>query len=125
MSENGLDRQTESIIGMVFLVGMILTFIIAIVSFDGPPTILLIVLSVLFLILGVFFLTGSSSRGEADAYDGSSQSQSVVLGHSGVRVAQQGPGNRAGQVYEVCTGCGGRAPEGARFCPGCGQAMAA
>ncbi len=122
MSENGLGRQTESIIGLVFLVGMILTFIIAIASFEGTPTVLLIILSVLFLILGVFFLSGGSSSQGDDGGSGSSQSQSVVFGNSGVRVAQQGP--RGSQVYEVCSGCGGRAPEGARFCPACGHAMA-
>ncbi len=121
MSENGLGRQTKSIIGLVFLFGMIITFIVAIESFDGTPTVLLILLAILFLILGIFFLSGGSSSQRSAAADQSSQSQSVVFGNSGVRVVQQGPGGA--HVYEVCSGCGGRAPEGARFCPACGHSM--
>jgi len=118
----GLDRKTESIIGIVFLVGMIITFIVAITTFEGTPTILLILLAVVFLAVALFFLSGSSSSGRGGGDGGQSQQQSIVLGGGEgkpMTLSQSSSG-----VMVVCRHCGGRAPESAAFCPECGRSVA-
>lgn len=118
----GLDRKTQSIIGLVFLVGMVVTFIVAIGTFDGTPTLLLIVLAIVFLVVAIFFLQGAGvSRGAGGVGEGQSQQQSVVLGGDGRTVTQSF--RQSSGVFVVCRSCSDRVPEGAQFCPACGASM--
>lgn len=102
-----MAQQTQQVIGYIFLALMVLFLVLAIGSFQGTPTVILIVAAVIFLAVGLSLLAGPSSGG------GSGQQQSVVLGDG--RVISQGG------VLAICRGCSGRIPENARFCPDCGQ----
>lgn len=115
MSE-GLDRRTEQMIGMVFLAGMVITLILAVATFEGTPTVILLVVSLIFLAVSLFFLSGQRS-GSATGTDGSQgQQQSVVLGN-GKTISQSSSGQA---VYTPCPECGTRMPESSAFCPDCG-----
>jgi hypothetical protein len=109
----GMTRQTEQIIGIVFLVLMILFVILAVTTFDGTPTVILLISALLFLGVGLFMMAGGGAGSGGDG--GQSQQQSVVL--SDGQVITQG-----GQSSH-CSGCGRRVPANARFCPDCGHAM--
>lgn len=110
---SGMSRQNEQIIGFVFLGLMIVSLLLAVTTFDGTPTVLLLVSALVFLVVGLFLLTGGQER-PAPA---SSQQQSVILS-DGQTLVQGG-------IQAVCASCGKRVPESARFCPGCGHAMGA
>jgi hypothetical protein len=87
----GMTRQSEMVTGLVFLGLMVIFVILAITTFHGTPTVLLIIGSVLFLGVGLFFLGG---RGGGDGAD-QSQQQSVVLG-DGHTISQSSSGMGAG-----------------------------
>jgi hypothetical protein len=109
-----VQRQTEQIAGFVFLGLMLIFVILAITTFEGTPTVLLIVGAILFLAVGVFFISGPG-RGDGD---GQSQQQSVVFSDGNV-VAQQLGGGRS------CPSCGRGVQSSFAHCPHCGAAVAA
>lgn len=119
----GMDRKTESVIGLIFLGAMVTTLILAVATFEGTPTIILLVVSLVFLGVALFFLSGSgTSTGASGGGSGSQgQQQSVVLGN-GKTVSQSSSGQ---EVYNVCPDCGERVPESATFCPECGARVGA
>lgn len=122
MSRFGLDRRTEALIGTVFLIGMVVTLILAIATFEGTPTVLLILTSFIFLAVALFFFSGTGSgRGAGAGDEGQSQQQSVVLGGGATPLVQK----QGGGVYVVCRHCGNRSPESAEFCPSCGKSLEA
>lgn len=106
------DRQTQQVIGYVFLGLMALFVILGVTTFEGTPTIMLIVGALVFLAVSLTLLTGNGI-GAGSGGGGGSQQQSVVL--SGGRVITQGGG-----IQSVCGSCKARMPDGARFCPDCG-----
>lgn len=110
----GLDRSTEKIVGMVFLALVVLFMILAITTFEGTPTVLLVVSALVFLTIGLFLLMGPSAGG-----GGSSQQQSVVMGDGRTITQSQG-----GSVLAACPHCDARVPETSRFCPECGKSLA-
>ncbi len=107
-----LDKQNQQIIAYVFLGLMVIFLILAVTTFEGTPTILLIISALVFLTVGLVMLSGGESSGTSS---GSSQQQSVVLG--GGRVITQG----GDDVLRMCGGCNARVPENAKFCPQCGH----
>lgn len=116
----GLDRRTEAIIGLVFLGGMVISLILAVQTFEGTPTVILLVVSLVFLAVSLFFLSGQKSGSATGASDDQSQQQSVVLGN-GKTISQS---SSAQPVYTPCPECGTRVPESASFCPDCGAQVA-
>ncbi len=124
---NGMDRTVTMVIGGIFLVAMLITMILAIATFDGTPTVILLIASFVFLGVGIFFLAGGPSGGGAESAGGggggSSQQQSVVLAGGRV-VTQSSDSTGASSVSIVCSGCNKRIPDSVAFCPGCGQATA-
>ena len=120
----GMTRQSEMVTGLVFLGLMVIFVILAITTFHGTPTVLLIIGSVLFLGVGLFFLGG---RGGGDGAD-QSQQQSVVLG-DGHTISQSSSGMGAGGsggsggILVVCPSCGHRVPERFAHCPDCGAKL--
>ncbi len=119
----GLDRRTEAIIGLVFLGGMVISLILAVQTFEGTPTVILLVVSLVFLAVSLFFLSGQrsgSASGAGGANDDQSQQQSVVLGN-GRTVSQSSSGQA---VYTPCPECGTRVSEDVTFCPDCGAQVA-
>jgi hypothetical protein len=103
-----LTKQTETIVGLVFLGLMVVLLIVALSTFQGQATLLLIVTALICLGVGLFFFSGPSSRGGGD---GQSQQQSVVLGDGQV-ITQSA--NRS------CPGCGAQVASTFAFCPHCG-----
>lgn len=119
----GIPREAEWGIGIGFIVGMVIVLILAIQAFEGPTSVILLVTAGVFLLVGLFFLTGTQ-RGPADsAAEGmGSQQQSVVIGAGGpepYRVTQGG----TSQVLVVCPGCKMRVSESHKNCPHCGTAL--
>lgn len=110
-----MQRQTEQIVGFVFLGLMLLFLAIAITTFEGTPTILLLVAAFVFLGVGIFFLSGAQ-RGAGD--DGQSQQQSVVLSDGRLVTQSFGGGQRS------CHACGGMLQASFAHCPHCGAAVA-
>lgn len=106
-----MAQQTQQVIGYVFLALMVLFIILAIQTFNGAPTWILIIAAVIFLAVGLSLLAGPGTGS-----GGSGQQQSVVLGDGRV-LSQSSHG-----VLSVCRGCSARVPETARFCPDCGHA---
>src|SRR5688572_19468372 len=115
----GIPREAEWGIGIAFIVGMVITLILAIQAFQGPTSVILLVVGGVFLLVGLFFLTGTQ-RGPEDmaaesaGMGGSSQQQSIVVGAGGAepyQVTQGGPtftpaAARSGQkVLLLCPGC--------------------
>jgi len=135
----GIPREAEWGIGIAFIVGMVITLILAIQAFEGPTSVILLVVGGLFLLVGLFFLTGTQrgpdEMGVGDGgAGGSSQQQSVVIGGGGgaepYRVTQGGPtftpaaGSQASQnVLLVCPGCKMRVSNSFKHCPHCGTAI--
>lgn len=109
-----LDRQTEQIIGIVFLAFMVIFLAWGIMTWDGVPTVPILIAAFVFLIVGIFLLGGEGRTGSPGA--GSSQQQSVVLG--GGRVITQG----GGHIMDLCGACNHRLPPSSKFCPECGNA---
>ncbi len=107
------DRQAQQIIGYVFLGLMALFVILGVTTFEGTPTIMLIIGALVFLAVSLTLLTGNGV-GTGAGGGGGSQQQSIVLG--GGRVISQG-----GPIHAVCGNCQARMPDGARFCPDCGN----
>lgn len=108
----GNNRQTEQTIGIVSLSLMGLFVILSVLvnpSEDITP--MLIIGAIIFLIVGLVMITGTTGGSSG----GSSQQQSVVLA-DGHMVMQGG---------RHCTQCGHSAPPGARFCPRCGSEVQA
>ncbi len=122
MSSQGMDSTLRMILGSVFLVAMLVLVILALTTFEGTPTILLVVFGIIFLAVALVFFFGGESDGSAAvaaaAARPSSQQQSVVL--SGGRVITQS----GGDIDAVCTSCNTRVPDNASFCPNCGNKMA-
>ena len=134
----GIPREAEWGIGIAFIVGMVITLILAIQTFEGPTSVILLVVGGVFLLVGLFFLTGTQ-RGPDEVGVGeaglgaSSQQQSVVIGGPGAepyRVAQGGPSftpaaaTQGGQrVLVVCPGCKMRVSDSYKHCPHCGTAI--
>lgn len=109
------ERQTQQIVGYIFIALMAVFLIVALTTVQGNVTWLLILVAVIFLVVGLMMLFGT---GGGDGYGGgSSQQQSVVLSDGQV-ITQGSSGAR------VCHGCQARMPGQARFCPHCGQAAA-
>ncbi len=106
-----IDRTTEQWIGMTFLVGMVVTLILAIWTFDGTPTVILLITSLVFLAVARFFL----SRDEP-----SPASTAPAPGAATAAGASTPAGTR---VYEVCPDCRERVPEQHAYCHACGAAM--
>lgn len=116
----GMSRQTEQLIGVGFLLSMTVLLILAIVQFEGPTTFILLVVSGVFLLVALFFLTGTSMPRSSGGDTGGSQQQSVVIGGGGadpVKVITQG------SVLVVCPHCKGRVPESSVHCPQCGEEL--
>ncbi len=107
------ERQTQQIVGYVFLGLMALFVILGVTTFEGTPTIMLIIGAVVFLAVALTMLSPGSSSTSGTGGGGSGQQQSIVLG--GGRVITQG-----GPIHAVCGHCKARMPDGARFCPDCG-----
>jgi hypothetical protein len=133
----GIPKEAEWGIGIAFIVGMVITLILAIQTFEGPTSVILLVVGGVFLLVGLFFLTGTQ-RGADDmgvegaGMGGSSQQQSVVIGAGGAepyRVTQGGPSYmpaaaQPGQkVLVVCSGCKMRVADSFKHCPHCGTAL--
>lgn len=133
----GIPREAEWGIGIAFIVGMVITLILAIQAFEGPTSVILLVVGGLFLLVGLFFLTGTQrgpdEMGMADGGAGASgQQQSVVIGAGGAepyRVSQGGPtftpaaSHGAQKVLVVCPGCKMRVSDSFKHCPHCGTAI--
>ncbi len=123
-----MDKSTANIIGIAFLVGMVIMVILAVATFEGTPTIILLISASIFLLVGVFFLGGGTEGGIASGSgsSGSSQQQSVVLDNGRV-VTQGGSSGQSssgpGGVQVVCGGCNARNPDSARFCSSCGASL--
>lgn len=122
----GIPREAEWGIGIGFIVGMVIVLILAIQAFEGPTSVILLVVAGVFLLVGLFFLTGTQ-RGPAEEGaegGGGSQQQSVVIGGGGgdepVRVVQ---GGGASKVLVVCPGCKMRVSESFANCPHCGTKL--
>lgn len=107
------DRQAQQIVGYVFLGLMALFVILGVTTFEGTPTIMLIIGALVFLAVSLTLLTGNGIG--LGTGGGGSQQQSIVL--SGGRVITQS----GGQVQAACGSCKARMPDGARFCPDCGS----
>lgn len=117
-----MDRRTETLVGSAFLVGMVLALVLAVWTFEGAPTVLLIIMSLVFLGVALFFLSGGSRPSPSSAGEGAAQQQSIVLGGSGEDAAIS---QSTSTVHVVCESCEERVPEAAAFCPSCGDAMGA
>lgn len=110
-----MAEQQQQVIAYVFLGLMVMALILAVTTFEGTPTMVLVLSAIVFLVVGLTMLGGGSARSEPD---GSSQQQSVVIGG---RTIRQSSGSG---ILTVCTGCSQRIPETAKFCPGCGSSVA-
>lgn len=110
-----MAEQQQQVIGYVFLGLMVMALILAITTFDGTPTIILILAAIVFLVVGLTMMGTNSGLGGSS---GSGQQQSVVIG--GRTISQQ---SDAG-ILTLCGGCNGRIPETAKFCPSCGSNVA-
>ena len=133
----GIPREAEWGIGIAFIVGMVITLILAIQAFQGPVSVILLVVGGVFLLVGLFFLTGTQrgpdEMGATGAGGASSQQQSVVIGGGGgfepYQVSQGGPtftpaAARSGhKVMVVCPGCKMRVADSFKHCPHCGTAL--
>lgn len=117
-----MDRQTATVLGGVFLLGMVITLILAIWTFEGTPTVLLLVTSLVFLGVSLFFFSGGGQPSEGAGEEGLSQQQSVVLGGQGGPATVE---QSSSTVYAVCSACGERVQDSVEFCPSCGEAMGA
>lgn len=106
-----LDRQTQQWIGLVFLAGMVLTLVLAVWTFDGTPTIVLLVVALVFLVVSRFFLAGDVSEPTAN------QAHASPANGQAARPTHSGP------VYVVCPGCQERVPETDAFCSSCGHEL--
>ncbi len=106
------DRQAQQIVGYVFLGLMALFVILGVTTFEGAPTIMLIIGALVFLAVSLTLLTGNGIG--VGGGGGGGQQQSVVL-RGGRVITQSGSG-----IQSVCASCKGRMPDGARFCPDCG-----
>ncbi len=113
-------RSVETISGIVFLALMVLFLVLAITTFEGTPTVLLVVAALVFLPVGLYLL-GGSMRGGGD--EAPSQQQSVVL--SDGRLVTQSSGSGGSAVLAVCPKCSARVPESYAHCPHCGAGMGA
>lgn len=133
----GIPREAEWGIGIAFIVGMVITLILAIQAFQGPVSVILLVVGGVFLLVGLFFLTGTQ-RGpddmaaESAGMGASSQQQSVVIGAGGpepYQVTQGGPtftpaaARGPQRVLLVCPGCKMRVADSFKHCPHCGSAL--
>ncbi len=108
------EQAQQQVIAYVFLGLMVMALILAITTFEGTPTIVLILSAIVFLVVGLTMLGGGSgSRGDAGG-----QQQSVVIGGRTIRQSS-GQG-----ILTACSACSGRIPETAKFCPGCGSSVA-
>jgi hypothetical protein len=119
----GIPREVEWGIGLAFIIGMIILLVLAINSFEGPTTTIMLVVAGVFLLVGVFFLSGTQggtgARSETAA-NGSSQQQSVVIGGPGTPTTIRQGG---GEVLVACSGCGERVNESFNNCPHCGTKL--
>lgn len=118
----GIPREVEWGIGLAFVIGMVILLVLAINTFQGPATTILLVVSGVFFLVGIFFLSGTqgSSRASPGAESGSSQQQSIVIGGAGTPTTIRQGG---GEVLVACPGCGERVSEDFNHCPHCGAAL--
>lgn len=117
MVRTGMGRRTEAIVGGVFLALMVLFLVLAITTFEGTPTVLLVVGALLFLAVGLFLLAGP---GEGS---GGGQQQSVVFADGQLLVQGGAAGGPLGAAAATCGRCGRRGASA--FCPDCGARMGA
>lgn len=106
-----IDRTTEQWIGMLFLVGMVVTLILAIWTFDGTPTVILLITSLVFLVVARFFL----------ARDEPSPASTAPAHGAASGAGSSDPAGR--RIYEVCPECRERVPEAHAYCHACGAEM--
>ncbi|HEX2065978.1 MAG TPA: hypothetical protein VHI93_04115 [Candidatus Thermoplasmatota archaeon] len=104
-----MERQTETVAGIVFLGLMVIFLLVAITTFQGTPTFLLIIGALICLGVGLFFFAGKGAGS-----DGPSQQQSVVLGD----------GHSVAQGSRPCVSCGSAVAATFAFCPHCGAGAA-
>lgn len=132
----GIPREAEWGIGIAFIVGMVVALILAIQAFEGPTSVILLVVGGIFLLVGLFFLTGTQRGpdevGAEGGMGGGSQQQSVVIGAGGPEpyaVTQGGPSYTPAaahgphKVVVVCPGCKMRVSDTFKHCPHCGTAI--
>lgn len=133
----GIPREAEWGIGIAFIVGMVIALILAIQAFEGPASVILLVVGGIFLLVGLFFLTGTQ-RGPDElgmregGMGGTSQQPSVVLGGGAEpqRVPPVAPSftpaaatQGAQRSLVVCPGCRMRVSDSFKQCPHCGTAI--
>jgi hypothetical protein len=121
----GIPREVEWGIGLAFVVGMVILLVLAIAKFEGPTTTIMLVVAGVFLLVGVFFLSGTHKGAGTDAdggmgAGGSSQQQSVVIGGAGTPTTIRQGG---GEILVACSGCGERVSESFNNCPHCGTKL--
>jgi predicted membrane channel-forming protein YqfA (hemolysin III family) len=126
----GIPRNAEWGIGVAFIVAMVVALVLAIQAFEGPTSVILLVLGGVFLLVGLFFLTTK----EPEAADAPPNGPTATHGSAAPPTfTPQGPATGKAPSFTpaaaktrqivVCPSCSMKVAASFVRCPHCGNAL--